>query len=77
MREATLAYLYCAACETSGPDSQLCTWQIGADKIGHTFARFALPMTWDFVEVVPWADSSGGYGLEHWIGLHRSAEHLS
>jgi hypothetical protein len=34
---------------------------MNAEKIGHTFARFALPMAWDFCEVMPWADASGGY----------------
>jgi hypothetical protein len=50
-------------------------WQTTAEKIGHTFARFALPITWDFVEVTPWADSSGGYlqGIE-WVS--RVCHHL-
>src|SRR5205085_2547773 len=34
----------------------------------NTFARFALPMNWDFIEGVPISGSSGGYwnGVE-WI----------
>jgi adenine-specific DNA methylase len=76
VREAVLAFLYCALGRLADRDSELCTWQIGADKIGHTFARFALPMTWDFVEVVPWADSSGGYGQAlDWVA--EVSEHLS
>jgi len=41
----------------------------------NTFSRFAFPMTWDFIEGVPLADSSGGYlnGLE-WIA--RVIEHI-
>lgn len=41
----------------------------------NTFSRFALPMTWDFIEGVPIANSSGGYlnGLE-WIA--RVIDHI-
>jgi putative DNA methylase len=41
----------------------------------NTFSRFSLPMTWDFIEAVPIANSSGGYlqGLE-WIA--RVIEHV-
>jgi adenine-specific DNA methylase len=61
-REATRGYLYAAIARLADRNSRLCTWQVGAEKIGHTFARFALPITWDCVEVMPWADSSGGFG---------------
>jgi putative DNA methylase len=42
----------------------------------NTFSRFSLPMTWDFIEGVPIANSSGGYlnSLE-WIA--RVVENLS
>jgi very-short-patch-repair endonuclease len=48
--------------------SVLCSWTVGWDKIRNTFARFALPMTWDFAETSVLADSSGGYpgGIE-WL----------
>jgi adenine-specific DNA methylase len=73
--EALVGYLYCSISRLADRDSQLCTWQTGAEKIGHTFARFAFPITWDFVEVVPWADSSGGFGQAvEWVA--RSVEHL-
>jgi len=42
-------------------NSSLAWYQTSAEKIGPTFTRFALPMTWDFAEVMPWADASGGY----------------
>jgi adenine-specific DNA methylase len=74
-REAIVAGLYCALARLADRNSQLCTWQVGAEKIGHTFARFALPITWDFVEVTPWADSSGGYGqATEWVAL--ALQHL-
>ena len=78
--EAILASLYCGLSRLADRNSALCTWQIGAEKIGHTFARFALPITWDFVEVMPWADASGGYGQAiDWVAqvAERNCQALS
>jgi putative DNA methylase len=73
---AILTYSYCSISRLADRDSQLCTWQMGAEKIGHTFARFAFPITWDFVEVMPWADSSGGFGQAvEWVA--KTIEHLT
>jgi len=41
--------------------SNVCTWTIDWDKIRNTFARFALPVAWDFAECVPTFQASGGY----------------
>jgi adenine-specific DNA methylase len=48
--------------------SALCSWTVGYDQIRNTFARFALPMNWDFAETSVLADASGGYpgGIE-WL----------
>ena len=59
--DAVSSYLYCCLSRLADRNSEVCTWQVGADKIGHTFTRYALPFAWDFVEVMPWADSSGGF----------------
>lgn len=73
---ATTAYLYACLSRLADRNSQLCTWQPNAEKIGHTFARFALPITWDFVEVMPWADSSGGFlQAVEWVA--KCVEHLA
>ena len=42
-------------------NSTICTWHNSTEKMGHTFARFALPMAWDFVEVNPFSQRTGGY----------------
>jgi putative DNA methylase len=54
--------------------SSLCSWTVGWDKIRNTFARFALPMNWDFAETSVLAETSGGYpgGIE-WLA--RYLEH--
>ena len=41
----------------------------------NTFGRFALPIVWDFTEVNPCSEKSGGYlGAIEWIGLYVSHE---
>ena len=60
-REAAVASLAPTISRVADRGSTLATWQYDADKIGHTFARFALPMVWDFAESCPLADTSGGF----------------
>jgi len=57
-------------------NSTLAWWQTSAQKVGPTFTRWALPMTWDFVEVCPWIDASGGY-LQAVDWASEVIEHLS
>ncbi len=67
LAEAVLGYLYCALVKVGDRDSTLSTWDTGYEKIRTTFARYALPMTWDFCEVPPTSESSGGYpGAVRW-----------
>ena len=37
----------------------LAAWDPVNETAGHAFARQALPMVWDFVEVMPWAGAAG------------------
>lgn len=60
-QQAIFALLTTAIDKVADRGSSLCSWTVGWDKIRNTFARFALPITWDFAESVPTADSSGGY----------------
>ena len=41
--------------------STLATWTNNPEKIRSTFARFALPITWDFCEFAPLSDTTGGF----------------
>jgi adenine-specific DNA methylase len=41
--------------------SSLTRWIPTGQKIGQTFGRQAIPMVWDFVEGVPFADISGAF----------------
>ena len=41
--------------------STLATWTNNRETIRSTFARFALPITWDFSEFVPLSNTTGGF----------------
>ena len=75
-REALTAYLAPSISRLADRGSALATWQSNADKIGHAFARFALPMVWDFAESCPLADTTGGFiQAVEWIA--RVFEHTA
>lgn len=56
--------------------STLCTWHHGAEKTDHTYARQALPMTWDFSEANPFGGSSGDLAM-HLNGIAKVIEHCA
>lgn len=51
LREAVISYLVVLFDKTADYNSTVCTWHNGRELIGHTFARFALPITWDVAEL--------------------------
>jgi adenine-specific DNA methylase len=52
-------------------NSKFCTWHINRQTIGHTFARYALPMTTDYVESNPIGGLTGGFlGAVEWVFLY-------
>ena len=66
--EAVGAYLALAVDRLADYSSTICSWTNGRETIRDTFGRFALPMVWDFTEVEPCAETSGGYfGAIEWI----------
>src|SRR5262249_55921218 len=66
LAEAVTGYLYCALAKVANRNSSVCSWQTGAEKVRDTFARYAIPMTWDFCEVPPSGEGRAGSpgGLE-------------
>ena len=55
--------------------STLATWTNDRETIRSTFARFALPITWDYSEFAPLSDTSGGFGQSvDWV--FKVYEHL-
>ncbi len=60
-REALVACLAPSVSRLADRGSSLATWTNNPEKIRSTFARFALPMVWDFAESCPLADTTGGF----------------
>ncbi|MGQ9556194.1 MAG: DUF1156 domain-containing protein, partial [Anaerolineae bacterium] len=66
--EALSAYLALLVDRLADRGSMQCIWICtNAEKPAGSFGRFALPITWDFVEVMPWTETAGGLpgSLEH------------
>jgi adenine-specific DNA methylase len=75
-REALAAYLCAMVDRLANQGSNIAHWNQKGEKVEGTFARFAFPIVWDFVEVNPLADTSGGYpSAVEWVAL--AAAHFS
>ena len=73
-REALLAYLAPSISRLADRGCALATWTNNHEQIRNTFARFALPMVWDFAESCPVADTTGGFiQAVEWVA--RVVEH--
>ena len=73
--EALVTYLAPTISRLADRGSTLATWTNNPEKIRSTFARFALPMVWDFAESCPLADTTGGYiQAVEWVA--QALEHL-
>jgi putative DNA methylase len=59
--EAVSVFLALALGKLTDYASTLCSWMQGQAKLGHTFVRQALAMSWDFAEGNPLSASTGGY----------------
>lgn len=61
-------YLGLAVGRCADYNSTICTWIIGGQTIRNTFARHAVPMTWDFAEANILGDATGNWnGQIKWI----------
>jgi len=48
--------------------STICRWNVPGEKMEGTFSRQALPIVWDFAEVNPVSEATGGYdGALEWV----------
>ncbi len=62
--EAISVYLALQNDKLADYNSEICVWHISGEKIGHTFTRFALPITWDFVELAAINKVGGAYSAQ-------------
>ena len=67
-REALAAYLVLTNDRMADYSSAICSWHNTGEIIRNTFARFALPIVWDYAEVNPLSDTSGNFlGALEWV----------
>jgi putative DNA methylase len=59
--DAVATYLALAVDKAADYWSTICSWHAGRDTIRNTFARQAIPMTWDFAEGNPFSESTGNW----------------
>lgn len=70
LQDAILSYLALAVDRVADRNTTICHWDVGYEKISNTFQRYALRINWDYCEVNPFADTTGGYvGAVEWIAL--------
>lgn len=66
--DAVATYLGFAIDRLADRSSTICSWDTGYVKIRNTFARQAIPMTWDFAEANPMSEYTGNfYSAVHWV----------
>ena len=70
-REAMAANLACILSKLTDYSSSVCSWHNSGEKLRNTFARFALPMVWDYCEVNPLSETSGGFqAMTDWVARY-------
>ena len=66
--DAVATYLAIAVDRLADKSSTVCAWDVTRDNLGHTFARQAIPMVWDFGEANPISNSGGNFqGAINWV----------
>ena len=61
--DALATYLGLGVSRTADLNNSIVTWSSGRDQARNLFARQAIPMAWDFVEVSPFAGAAGDVGV--------------
>ena len=74
--QAVGVYLTFGVSRASDAWSSLVTWRNQVEASRNTFARQALPMTWDFTEVNPFSDSCGNWKGNSIDWVYKSLIHL-
>lgn len=62
--EAICGYLAVVIDKVADYNSSICMWHNSGEKISHTYTRYALPITWDFVELAVINDTGGAYNAQ-------------
>ena len=74
-REGLIASLALVNDRLADYSSTVCSWINSLEALRNTFARFALPIVWDYAEVNPLSETAGNYlGALGWVS--RSVAHV-
>jgi putative DNA methylase len=66
--DAIAVYLSLALSRLATYNNTICHWNVKGGSIQSIFSRQAIPMSWDFMEICPYADFSGNWiGAIEWI----------
>lgn len=66
--DAVATYLALTVSRCADYWSAMCSWHNTGEKLRNVFGRQAIPMSWDYAEVMPFSESSGGYlGQLNWV----------
>ncbi|MEV6098673.1 DUF1156 domain-containing protein [Nocardia sp. NPDC051981] len=66
--EAVATYLAFAISKAADWSSSFCSWISNVEKVRDTFARQAIPMVWDYIEINLFSNSVGNFGTHTpWI----------
>ena len=77
-REALTAYLACTLSKLADYSSAICSWHNSGEKLRQTYARFALPMVWDYCEVNPLSETTGGFmAMLDWVARYLDRTSLA
>jgi putative DNA methylase len=60
--EGVSTYLACALSRLSSYNNTICIWNMKGGSVAQVFARQAIPMSWDYIEVNPLEKMSGNWG---------------
>jgi adenine-specific DNA methylase len=67
---AVTTYLGLLVDRVADYNSSFCSWHVKGEFVRNTFARQAIAMVWDYVEIDPFQDVSGSWqGATRWIEL--------
>ena len=70
-REGLVAYLACTLSKLADYSSAICSWHNSGEKVRATYARFALPMVWDYCEVNTLSETTGGFtAMLGWVARY-------
>ena len=66
--DAVATYLGLSTSRCADYWSSICSWHNSRETLRNVFGRQAIPMAWDYAEVMPFSDSTGGYtGQLNWV----------